>query len=287
MIVVTGATGNVGRPLVQALVEAGERVTAVSRRICAQDVPAEAGHHQADLGEPEHLKPALDGADALFLLTSGDFMAAGGDLGPVMDVVRGAGVRRVVLLSSQGVGTGDLPPVLEDAVRASGLDWTILRSGGFHSNALQWADMIRARGEVAAPFGDVALPTVDPADIAQVAAVALREPGHDGRIHELTGPAPVSPRQQAAAIEAVLGTAVRFVELSRAQARERMLGVMPEPVVESTLDMLGAPAAALRRVGPDLERLLGRPGRTFAQWAARHAGAFERQRVEPAPPSSR
>ncbi|MDF3143261.1 MULTISPECIES: NAD(P)H-binding protein [unclassified Streptomyces] len=274
MIVVTGATGNVGRPLVRALVEAGEQVTAVSRRISARDVPEGTRSHAADLAEPERLAPALDGAKALFLLISGDFMAAGGDLGAVLDVVRGAGVRRVVLLSSQGVGTGDHPSVLEDAVKASGLEWTMLRPGGFHSNALQWADMVRTRREVAAPFGDVALPTVDPVDIAQVAALALREPGHDGEVYELTGPAPVSPRQQTAAIEDAVGEAVRFVELTRAEARERMLGFMPEPVVESTLDMLGAPAAALRRVSPDVEHVLGRPARAFADWAGRNVSAF-------------
>ncbi|MFH0521776.1 NAD(P)H-binding protein [Streptomyces sp. M41] len=275
MIVVTGATGNVGRPLVRALVDAGEQVTAVSRRISARDVPAGTPVRQADLGEPESLEPALEGAKALFLLTSGDFMAAGGDLAAVLEVVRASGVRRVVLLSSLGVGTGNLPPGLEHAVRDSGLDWTILRSGGFHANAFAWADMIRTRREVAAPFGDVALPTVDPADVAEVASVALREPGHDGIVHELTGPAPVSPRQQTAAIEGAIGEAVRFLELTRAQARERMLVAMPEPVVESTLDMLGTPAPALRQVSPDVERILGRPGRSFEEWARQHVGAFK------------
>jgi uncharacterized protein YbjT (DUF2867 family) len=274
MIVVTGATGNVGRPLVRALVEAGEQVTAVSRRISATDVPPGARHHQADLAEPQHLKPALDGAEALFLLTSGDFMAAGGDLAGALDVVRAAGVRHVVLLSSQGVSTGDHPAGLEDAVRESGLGWTMLRPGGFHSNALQWADMIRARREVAAPFGDVALPTVDPDDIAEVAALVLREAGHEGAVYELTGPAPVSPRQQTAAIGEALGERIRFVEQSRAEARARMLSFMPEPVVESTLTVLGTPSAALRQVSPDVERLLGRPARTFADWAARNVDAF-------------
>lgn len=277
MIAVTGATGNVGRPLVRALVAAGERVTAVSRRISASDVPAGVLHHQADLAEPDPdlLKPALDGAEALFLLTSGDFMAAGGDLGAVLDAVRGTGVRRVVLLSSQGVGTGAHPSVLEDAVKASGLEWTMLRAGGFHSNALQWADMIRTRREVAAPFGDVALPTVDPADLADVAAAALRGPGHAGETYELTGPAPVSPREQTAAIEHALGEPVGFVELTRAQARGHMLRTMPEPVVDSTLDMLGAPPAALRRVSPDVEDVLGRPGRAFGEWVGRSLAAFK------------
>lgn len=273
MIVVTGATGNVGRPLVRALLAAGERVTAVSRH-SPRENPAGVRHHQADLAAPQTLKPALDGAETLFLLTSGDFMAAGGDLGQVLDVVRASGVRRVVLLSSLGVSTGDHPSEPEDAVRQSGLGWTMLRPGGFHSNTLQWAGAVRAGRTVAAPFGNVALPTVDPDDIAEVAAVALRDASHAGQIYELTGPAPVSPRQQTAAIGDALGEPVRFVEQTRDEARAEMVRFMPEPVADSTLAMLGAPSDGLLRVSPDVERLLGRPARTFAEWAARNAAAF-------------
>ncbi|HUR06942.1 MAG TPA: NAD(P)H-binding protein [Nonomuraea sp.] len=272
MIVVTGASGNVGQPLVQALVAAGEQVTAVSRKI--SDVPVGVRHRQADLAEPESLKPALQGAEALFLLTSPDFMA-NGDLGDVMNVVRAAGVRRVVLLSSHGVGTRRHPSRLEDAVKQSGLEWTMLRPGNFASNTFQWADSVRAERVVRAPFGDAAVPAIDPADIAEVAAVALHEPGHEGNVYTLTGPAPISPRQQAAAIGDALGEPVRFVEQSRAEARQQMLRYMPEPVVEATLGALGAPSAAEQQVSPDVERLLGRSPRTFAQWAERNIAAFK------------
>lgn len=271
MIVVTGATGNVGRPLVQTLVAAGEEVTAVARDIST--VPSGVRRQQADLVEPESMKPALDDAEALFLLTSADFMA-NGNLDDVVDVVRAAGVRRVVLLSSQGVGTQRHPSHLEDTVRQSGLEWTMLRPGNFDSNALQWAGMVRTRRVVAAPFGDVALPAIDPADIAEVAARALREPGHGGSIYTLTGPVPISPRQQAAAIGDALGEPVRFAPQSRAEARNQMLGYMPEPVVEATLDVLGTPSAAEQAVSPDVERVLGRPPRAFAEWAARNVAAF-------------
>ncbi|WP_239513606.1 SDR family oxidoreductase [Streptosporangium sp. 'caverna'] len=129
-----------------------------------------------------------------------------------MNVARAADVRRVVLLSSQGVGTQRHPSDLEDAVRQLGLEWTMLRPGNFSSNTLQWADSVRTQRAVAAPFGDVTLPAIDPADIAEVAAVALRGPGHEGNIYTLTGPAPISPRQQAAAIGDALGESVRFIE---------------------------------------------------------------------------
>lgn len=275
MIVVTGATGNVGRPLVQALVAAGEQVTAVSRGVSAPDVPAGVRRQQADLAEPERLKPVLDGAEALFLLVSGDFVSAGGNLSDVLDIARAGGLRRVVLLSSQGAGTGRHPTVLEDSVKESGLEWTLLRPGGFDSNALLWAELVRAQRVVAAPFGDVALPTIDPADIAEVAAAVLRQTGHGDNTYELTGPTPISPRQQTMAIGEALGEPVRFIEQSRAQARTQMLQFMPEPVAEATLDILGMPSAAEQRVSPDVERILGRPPHTFAEWVARNIAAFK------------
>ncbi|NUP04272.1 MAG: NAD(P)H-binding protein [Nonomuraea sp.] len=270
MIVVTGATGNVGSRLVALLAEAGERVTAVSRR------PAEpvAGvrHVQADLADPAGLKEAFDGADALFLLVAGD------DPQAILDAAREGGVRRVVLLSSQGAGTRPEsyrhPVAFEEAVRASGLDWTVLRPGGFHTNAYAWAEPVRAGRIAPAPFGDVGLPTIDPADIAEVAAAVLREDGHAGRTYVLTGPAPTTPRERAAAIGAALGEPVRFVEQTREEARAQMLGFMPEPVAEGTLAILGAPLDAERQVSPDVERVLGRAPRTFADWAARNAAVF-------------
>ena len=268
MIVVTGATGNIGQPLVRELVAAGEEVTAVSRRVV--EVPG-ARAFAADLTAPSSLRPALAGADAVFLLAAGDL--EGADLAPVLSEIRSSGVEHVVLLSSQGVGTGHHPSTQEDAVRASGLRWTMLRPGGFHTNTLQWAESVRARREAAAPFGDTALPTIDPADIAAVAAVVLRDPAHAGQVYELTGPAPVSPRDQVAAIAAAVGEPVRFVELTRAEAKAAMLRYMPEPVAESTLDLLSSPA--LRQVSPVVERLLGRPARPFAEWAAENAAAFK------------
>jgi uncharacterized protein YbjT (DUF2867 family) len=271
MIVVTGATGNVGRPLVRALNAAGESVTAVSRRPGPGGVPA-------DLADPASLRPALSGARALFLLVAG----AGAELSPgdILDVVKTAGVGRLVLLSSQAAGTrpdaASHEPLrtLEAAVRGSGLDWTILRPGGFDSNTLAWAEPVRTRRTVAAPFGDVGLPTVDPADIAAVAAAALRADGHAGRVYELTGPELSTPRQKAAAIGAALGEPVRFLEQTAQEARAQMAAFMPEPVVDGTLAIIGAPTAAEQRISPDVERVLDRPARAYAGWLADHVDAF-------------
>jgi uncharacterized protein YbjT (DUF2867 family) len=275
MIVVTGATGNVGRRLVETLAAAGEEVTAVSHRITASDVPDGVRHRQADLAEPGALSSLFDGAEVLFLLTSGDFVAAGGDVEAVVAEARKAGVRRIVLLSSQGVATGRHAPALEEPVKNSGLEWTVLQPGGFASNAFQWAPAIRADRVVAAPFGDVALPVIDPADIADVAAAVLRDAGHGGESYVLTGPEPISPRQQAEALGEALGEPVRFAELTEAEAKTEMSRFMPPAIVEATLAILGTPTADDQRVSPDVERVLGRPPRAFGEWAARNAAAFK------------
>jgi uncharacterized protein YbjT (DUF2867 family) len=272
VIVVTGATGNVGRPLVQALAAAGEKVRAVSRR--PSDAPEAVEPVQGDLLRPHTLEPAVAGAEALFLLTSPDVLGAGDDLAGVLDVARAGGVRRVVLLSSQGVGTGRHPSAFEDAVTRSGLGWTLLRPGGFATNDLAWAEPVRAHRTVFAPFPDVAIPVIDPVDIADVAAAVLTDDGHTGRTYELTGPASISPRQRAAAIGAALGEEVRFVEQTRAEAKAQMLRFMPEPVVEATLDAIGQPMPAEQRVSPDVERVLGRPPRPYEEWAGRNVAAF-------------
>ncbi|QFG23815.1 SDR family oxidoreductase [Actinomadura sp. WMMB 499] len=278
MIVVTGATGNVGGTVVRLLTEAGEKVTAVSRHI--GEAPDGAVAVRADLADAGSLRPALDGADAVFLCPAGDLLAGAGSPDGLVQVIEAAGVRRVVLLSSQASRTRPRAVSharlreFEGALMGSGLNWTILRPGGFASNTLAHVPSVRADRTVAAPFGDVGLPLVDPADIAEVAAVALRDERHDGRTYVLTGPAPVSPREQAAAIGAAIGAELHFTELTRAQAMARFTRVMPEPVADGTLDIMGAPTGAELAISPDVEEVLGLAPRSFAAWAERNADAF-------------
>jgi len=280
VIVVTGATGNVGRPLVQALVASGEMVTAVSRGTRAGVAREGVRIVTADLTDPKTLRPAFDGADALFL-HDGGVSSELWQPRDILELAEAGGVRRVVVLSSQGVRTrpesrshGVLMRSVEDAVRATDLEWTILRPGSFDSNAYAWAESIRSRRTAVVPFGQVGLPTVDPADIADVAAVALREDGHAGQTYELTGPALITPRQSADAIGDALGEPVSFVEQTRDEAQAQMLRFMPEWAVETTLAALGEPSLTEQQISPTVERVLGRAPRTFADWARRNVAAF-------------
>lgn len=278
MIVVTGATGNIGRPLTRVLAEAGQQVTAVSRHPAV--VPDGVEHVVADLAEPAGLEPVLAGAKALFLLLSGDLHAAGANPADVVGRAVAAGVGRIVLLSTLGVVTRPSGTTrvamreLEDVVRESGADWAVLRPGGFASNALWWAESVRTRRVVAAPFGDTGVPVLDPADIADVAAACLVDDRHTGGVYELTGPEVITPRGQAAAIGAALGSPVRFHELTRDEAKAGMARSMPAELADDTLDILGSPSPAEVLVRPDVERVLGRAPRTFADWAARNVDAF-------------
>jgi uncharacterized protein YbjT (DUF2867 family) len=278
MIVVTGATGNIGRPLTRTLAEAGEQVTAVSRH--AAEVPDGVRHVVADLADPKTLEPALAGAKALFLLLSGDLHAVGANPADVIGQAKQSGVRRIVLLSSLGVATRPFGTTriamleLEDVLRGSGLDWAILRPGGFASNALWWAEPVRTQRTVAAPFGDTGVPIIDPADIAAVAAACLLDDRHNGGVYELTGPEVITPREQAEAIAAALGEPVRFHELTRAEAKAGMEQMMPGELADDTLDILSSPTPAELRVSPDVQAVLGRAPHPFADWAARNVEAF-------------
>lgn len=280
MIVVTGATGNIGSALVRDLAAAGEKVVAVSRGEKPVDLPEGVEHRRGDIGELDSLGAAVAGADALFLLITGPQLVTGPAPAELLETVARAGIRRVVFVSSQGAvtraGSDGYARTLEfeKALAASDLEWTVVRPGGFFSNSFAWIEPVRAERMIAAPFGDTGLPLVDPADIAAVAAAALREDGHDEQVYTLTGPAVITPREQAAALEAALGEPLRFLELTREQARGNMLRFMPESVADHTLDILGTPTTEEQQVSGDIERVLGRPATSYAQWTQRVIGAF-------------
>ncbi|MFF8287829.1 NAD(P)H-binding protein [Streptomyces sp. NPDC016309] len=275
MILVTGATGHVGGELTARLAGSGRPVRALVRN--AAEPPAGAQAAVGDLNRPASLRDALDGVRAVFLLPGYADMP-----GLLAEFAR-AGVEHVVLLSSIAAPDGDMDNAIsrfmilsEEAVRDSGLPWTILRPSGFMSNTFQWTAQLAAGDLVRAPFPDVAVAMIDPYDIAAVAAHVLLDPGQFGRAHAVSGPEPLLPADRVRILGEVLGRPLRFEGLSDAEARKEMEsdGTPPEYIdaffryyADGTLDD--------SRVRPTVAELLGRPPRTFDQWARAHADAFQ------------
>ncbi|BDH15796.1 SDR family oxidoreductase [Streptomyces hygroscopicus] len=284
MIVVTGATGNIGRSLVGRLLAEGAAVRALTRDPARAGLPAEAETVRADLTGTDDLVPLLAGAEALFLN-----LAAGGDraAATLLDAAVKAGVRRVVLNSSSAVTDtpadegnfiARLHAGLERAVRDSGLEWTFVRGGNYATNALAWAPSIRASGVVREAHPDAQGVPVHEADLADVAAVALldRSGAHLGKAYVVTGPERMTVAQQVAEIGRATGRATRVERISEEEAAEAMTGrhLTREAALELVRVFGRTVHAPPFPVSDAVERVTGRPGRTFARWAQDHAADF-------------
>ncbi|MFH9726357.1 SDR family oxidoreductase [Streptomyces sp. NPDC017254] len=240
MILVTGATGNIGSALLKELHARGVGpLRGLTRDAARAVLPDGVEAVEGDFREPASLKPALQGVRSLFLVSRP------GPDADMLEAARQAGVEHVVLVSSITVQTHPhLGPAgenlaVEQLLKASGMAWTILRPTQFASNTLMWAASIRGRETVRAPYAETALPTIHPADVAAVARVALTEPGHHGRTHALTGPEPVTARQQVEAIAETLRREVPFAEISRRRAHAQMAAVFGPEAAEAVLDVTG------------------------------------------------
>jgi uncharacterized protein YbjT (DUF2867 family) len=269
-IVVTGATGTIGRRVVDRLVQAGQPVRALTRNAAAADLPAGVEIAEGDLTRPETLCTALDGATALHLLSASGADHTPLETGPeIVDLAATMGVRRVTVL-----GTGLQGPV-EKAVAASDLEWTQLMPVDYMANTLGWAESIRTEGVVREPFGARLTASADEADVAAVVATLLVQGGHPGRCYRVTGPEALTPADKVRIIAAATGRPVEFVELSTDEARELWLAEgWPAEGVEFMLDMWATVPAEVGVVTDAVERVTGQPPRAFAQWAAEHASAF-------------
>lgn len=273
MILVTGATGNVGREVVQEVLRAGKHVRVLTRNPEKVSFPENVEIAIGDLTDPETLKMALDGAQKVFLVRvprSDDFPA----------LAKQSGVEEIVFLSSgaidslteNAIGRNHLHT--EELIRQSGVKWTFLRPGAFMSNALQWVGSIRAEGVVRAPFGDVGNAPIDPRDIAAVAATALTSPGHDGKVHRLTGPEVLTPVEQVQILRSVLGRDLRFEDIPERVAEENMKRFAPLEIVESIFSLIRDNKIHADSPTTAVEDVIGRPAHTFRQWASDYAGLF-------------
>jgi uncharacterized protein YbjT (DUF2867 family) len=271
-ILVTGATGTVGRQVVAELLARGHEVRALTRDAAKTALPAGVEVVEGDLTQPDGLAPALEGITGLHLITFGGAAFTPLETGPrILELARSAGVRRITVLH----GGGATP--LEDAVRADdGVEWTVLMPVEFMANALEWADGIVASGEVREPFVSRLSAMVHEGDIGAVAAVALTEEGHAGQEYVITGPELLTVGDKVATIAATVGREIALVELTEEQAVEQWQAAgLPEDVIAFLLEAYGNTPEVGRTVASTVEKVTGRPARTFAQWAAEHADAFK------------
>jgi NADPH:quinone reductase-like Zn-dependent oxidoreductase len=181
--------------------------------------------------------------------------------------------RRVVYLSSAAVR--DHERQAEQLIKRSGLEWTILRPHAFATNALRWAEQIRAERVVRQPYGQAAMSLVHERDIAAVAVRALIQGGHGGAVYELSGPQSLTQAEQTRVIGEVIGQPVRWEEASPHDARRQLLARgWPPEAVDGILRAQAAMTAGPAPVTSTVEKVTGAAARTFRSWVAEHAHAF-------------
>jgi uncharacterized protein YbjT (DUF2867 family) len=281
MILVTGATGNVGRQVVARLVDAGEPVRALSRHPERAAWPPAVERVTGDLTQ-ELPGEVFDGVRALYLFPEPSRAEE------VVAAAAAAGVEHVVVLSSLAAGEDGVEGlevlqrrhlVVERAAEGSSMTWTHVRPGMFMANTLGWADSVRGDGVVREPYPDATAAPVHEDDVAAVAVAALLDPArHAGAAYPLSGPEALSQVDRVRVLSEVLGRPVRFEEQTREQARGRMLTNpwMNAALADSLLDML-AVSSGVREdlVLPTVADVLGRPPLAFARWVEDHRDAFD------------
>jgi uncharacterized protein YbjT (DUF2867 family) len=279
-VLVTGATGRVGRVLIDQLLSADVPVRALTRRPAAAGLPAAVDVVSGDLTAPESLDAALQGVSAVFLVWTAPLATA-----PAVVERLATHAQRVVFLSSphrtphpffqqpnpMAILHADIEHLIADARLAS----TIIRPGMFASNALNWwAASIRDGDVIRWPYGAAETAPIDERDVAAVVARALYEDGHAGGDYVLTGPESLSQTEQVSIIGAAIGRRIHFEELSPDDFRRETAESWPRPVVDMLLAAWGATIGRPAFVTSTVFDVLGSPPRTFHQWAADNTTAF-------------
>jgi uncharacterized protein YbjT (DUF2867 family) len=291
MILVTGATGTVGREVARQLAATNQAVRAFVRPGRGKDMRR---RHcdlcQGDFDDLESLRTAMRNVDGVYLLSPTDPDLVQREAN-VIDVAKKAGVSRIVKHSSMGAGEVERVRFLrqhaesEHKIRESGIAWTFLRPTFFMSNLLGFASSIRREGRFYAPAGQATAAFIDPEDIAAAAVAAFTTPGHAGEVYELTGPEALTHAQVAERIGALLGRTVEYVPVPDDVARDAMVKQgMPEWVADGIVELYRAMReGGTGDVTDDFRRLVGRPPRSLDQFLREHLDAFREREERPSP----
>jgi uncharacterized protein YbjT (DUF2867 family) len=275
--VVFGARGNVGRHVAAGLAAAGARVRVTSRDPATARFPAGTDVAAADLEEPGTLPAALAGAQSVFLY------ARPAGIQGLVQAAQAAGVRHIAFLSSAAVvspGAEHNPiaqqhKAVELALEGSGIEWTFIRPGMFAANTRWlWAQSVRTARTVRTPYPGAQTAPIHEKDIAALAVTALTEPGHGHQAYTVFGPESLTLRDQVRQIADAIGTDIRLEVVSREQAQEELGKTLPAMAAAGILRGWEAGNGAPARTSVIVEKITGRPARTFAEWAADHADDF-------------
>lgn len=281
IVLVTGATGNVGSVVVDALLRRGERVRAAVRSDTdALRVHAGAETVVFDFESPGTFDAALEGVDRVFLMRP-PHMADASAFEPFISAMGEAGISRVIFLSLMGVERNPVVPhhAIERLLKASGLPWTMLRPSFYMQNlsTTHLAD-IRELGEIIVPAGGGRTSLIDSRDIGEAAAVLLSSEGHERRAYTVSGPQAITYDEVARILTQETGREIRYTRPSGRLFARHMRGRGFDPGFVTVMRGIYL-VARLRMAGAitdDLEQLLGRPPRTFREFARDHADLFGR-----------
>lgn len=275
---ITGATGAIGRQVVDQLVATGAQVRALSRQPDRANLPAGVKVFEGDLTADRLPDGAFAEVKRIFLFP------AEGDVSPFLANAKAAGVEHVVVLSSLAAAAEfprDLNSAsyrhhraIERAVEASGLAYTFLRPGSFANNLRFWSHSIKTQRLVYGPYPQSAQALIHEADVAAVAVAALTTEGHQGATYALTGPESLTQAEQLQTIGAAIGQELTYQVITPEQFRQSMSRFMPDDIVQMMLAYWSDTVDQPDVVRPTVEQITGRPARTLAQWAADHAADF-------------
>jgi uncharacterized protein YbjT (DUF2867 family) len=274
-IVVTGATGNVGRPLITELAEAGIEVRAITRRPDPSDFPP-------GVTPFDSATAALAGAAAVFL----NSRALGEELTATVAAARDAGVRRLVALSAINADEdfsrqpsrfrGDRNTEVEQLTVDSGLEWVSLRPTVFASNfGGMWAPQLRGGDVVGGPYASASTAPIADRDISAVAARALLTDDLVGQRIPLTGPQSLTNTQVVEVIGTVLGRELTYLESPEDVVRQHFQGIgFSSEFADAYMTLLAETIDRPALVTHDVEKILDRPASTFAQWVSENRHLF-------------